>query len=215
MRQAGCTTDANSSKEIFWCGPIYLCHVGLVADRFLTTKIVAVFLTLKRPTWAPCSYLVQGEETVAASGSGCFHCQQGVFNTGAAPMFMVPGQVMCLSTAKAQRNWERKELWLNSSVSNKIGLFKPWKSEAFWSSGVLGFIFNPGIRGLFRAHVDGESLLIYCQDMGLDGYHLKDVGIIEREILPGNDCRLMILKVLHKLWLRKVTQLHYIHIKAV
>lgn len=69
---------------------------------------------------------------------------------------------------------------------------------------------------MFGAYVDGESLLIGLQDLSLDGCQLKDVGIYEREILPGNVCSPMMLKALHKLCCKKkkITQLHYFHIKA-
>ncbi|TRZ22758.1 hypothetical protein HGM15179_004371 [Zosterops borbonicus] len=57
--------------------------VGPIADRFLTTKIVAVFTETERTHLAPCYYWVQGEEAVAASGSGCSlcHCQLAALNT--------------------------------------------------------------------------------------------------------------------------------------
>lgn len=58
-------------------------YVGPIADRFLTTKIVAVFTETERTHLAPCYYWVQGEEAVAASGSGCSlcHCQLAALNT--------------------------------------------------------------------------------------------------------------------------------------
>lgn len=56
---------------------------------------------------------------------------------------------------------------------------------------------------MFGAYVDGESLLIGLQDLSLDGCQLKDVGIYEREILPGNVCSPMMLKALHKLCCKK------------
>lgn len=51
--------------------------------------------------------------------------------TWAAPWFLLQGQAMGLPTAKAQRSWERKDLLLNSPVSNKVGLFKLWKKWGF------------------------------------------------------------------------------------
>lgn len=82
----------------------------------------------------------------------------------------------------------------------KIGSFKSRKNEALWASGILGFIFHPGTRELFRDYVDGKSLPVCLQDLGLEEYNLKD----EKEILPGNICRLVILKVLDKLWSKKL-----------
>lgn len=81
----------------------------------------------------------------------------------------------------------------------KIGSFKANKNEALWTSVILGFFFHPGTRELFRPCVDGKSLLVCFQDLVLEGYNLKDVGIYEKEILPGNICWLVILKVLNKL----------------